>query len=65
MKVAATIIGCHQVSPEDFQTHRDTYVFPSTVTIDEILKTTGQTDISCCNLASVTEPADAGKESKE
>ena len=62
MKVAATIIGCHQVSPEDFQTHRMTYVFPSSATIDEILRVTGETDISCCNLASVTEAADAGKE---
>ena len=55
MKVAAHIVGCHQVSPEDFQKDIRTFIFDSSQTIDEIIAVTGEKDISALNLSTVQE----------
>jgi hypothetical protein len=58
MRVAATIIGCYQVSPEDYSTSKETYIFDDTATIAEILARTGAKTISACNLSDVIDPPD-------
>ena len=55
MKIAAFIVGCHQVSETDYQRHIVSYVFDSSQTIDEIIATTGEKDISALNLSTVKE----------
>ena len=57
MKISATIKGCVQTGQYTYQDTLQTFVFDSTATIDEILKTTRQDDISICNLAPVKEAA--------
>ena len=55
MKISATIKGYVQTGQYTYQDTLQTFVFDSTATIDEILKTTGENDISACNLAPVKE----------
>ena len=55
MKIAVYIVGCHQVSPEDYQRHTKVYTFDSSVTIDTIIAETGENDVSVWNLSNVTE----------
>jgi len=54
-KIAAHIVGCVQVGPDDFQRKVVTYIFDSSQSIDEILSVTGQTDISSLNLSNALE----------
>jgi len=53
MKIAAHIVGCHQVSEDRYQTHIQTFLFDSSQTIDEIILATNEKDISCLNLSAV------------
>lgn len=55
MKISATIKGCVQTGQYTYQDTLQTFIFDSTATIDEILKATGENDISVCNLAPVKE----------
>jgi len=55
MKIVAMIKGYTQVSPESFQETRKAYIFDSSASIDDILRVTGEKDITQCNLAPVEE----------
>ena len=65
MKIAAHIIGCHQVSEDDFQRHIVSYVFDSSQTIDEIIAATGEKDISALNLSTVKEVSVGAKNTEQ
>lgn len=65
MKIAAHIIGCHQVSEDDFQRHIVSYVFDSSQTIDEIIAATGEKDLSALNLSTVKEISVGAKNTEQ
>lgn len=65
MKIAAHIIGCHQVSETDYQRHIVSYVFDSSQTIDEIVAATGEKDISALNLSTVKEISVGAKNTEQ
>jgi hypothetical protein len=46
MKIAVSIIGCRQVSPDDYQRQVTTGLFDSSATVDQILSQMGTKDIS-------------------
>ena len=64
MKIVAHIIGCIQVSEDDYQRTIKSWKFDSSVSIDEILQVTKMDDISRVNLSTLQEPpiTPSGKE---
>jgi len=60
--IAATIKGCHQVGPDTWQDHAETFLFSESSTIEEILAATKQTDISACNLSTARPVETKGEE---
>ena len=55
MKVAACILVYYQVSPEDYQKSRRTFIFDSAQTLDEMLEIAGTKDPCALNLSRVEE----------
>ena len=55
MKIAAYIVGYHQVSPDEYQKHTKVYTFDSSCSMDHILEVTGSTDVSVLNISNVEE----------
>lgn len=55
MKIIATIIKAEQVSEYDFVTHRDSYIFDSSDSLDHMMKVTGVKDICYLNLSQLKE----------
>jgi hypothetical protein len=55
MRIAAHVKSTYQCGMNEWQDYIKTYIFEDTVTIAEILKVTGQKEISSCNLSIIEE----------
>jgi hypothetical protein len=62
MKIAVSIIGCRQVSPDDYQRQVTTGLFDSSATVDQILSQMGTKDISGLIFSIANEEADHDNE---